>query len=390
MLKVIVGHSEDVLTAEAARETIAQIRASLAGAQPRAGILLCSVDYDHALMLSVIKEAFPAMELIGCTTDGELSSAIGFTEDSLTLMVFVSDTVDIRAGCGRGAASRGYEAGREAAAAAKGSNLAPGEERFAIILADPFNAGISGVDEGIRGVLGDLFPVFGGASAAHSKQRQTFQFFGDEVLTDSVVLLLFAGPFVFADGLKGAFSPLGPREMVTAVRDNVLVEIGGRPAVDYFRRYTGNFDLFMNYCLAVYENNRDNFYVRSAPFSDPKKGTVTLNGRVPQGAMVQIGSPDRKNLLHSCMDSVRTAMSAYHGNQPAAALFFSCAGRKIVMGSKIVQEVHTIRQHLPGIPFVGFYCYGEFGPLTRLDPYMFHGATFVTLLLGPAKEGEMG
>jgi small ligand-binding sensory domain FIST len=108
--------------------------------------------------------------------------------------------------------------------------------------------------------------------------------------------------------------------------------------------------------------------VRSAPFSDPKKGTVTLNGRVPQGAIVQIGSPDRKNLLHSCMDSVRTAMSAYHGNQPAAALFFSCAGRKIVMGSKIVQEVHTIRQHLPGIPFVGFYCYGEFGPLTRLDP----------------------
>lgn len=390
MFKVIVGHSEDVLTAEAARETVAQIRASLAGAQPRAGILLCSVDYDHALMLSIIREAFPAMELIGCTTDGELSSALGFTEDSLTLMVFVADTVEIRAGCGRMAASRGYEAGREAATTAQGRILLPGEERFAIILADPLNAGISGIDNGVRGVLGDLFPVFGGASAAHSKQRQTFQFFGGEVLSDSVVLLLFAGPLVFAGGLKGAFSPLGPRETVTRVRDNVLIEIGGRPAVEYFRRYTGNFDLFMNYCLAVYENNRDSFYVRSAPFTDPEKGTVTLNGRVPQGAMVQIGSADKKNLLLSCTDSVRTALAAYPGRQPAAALFFSCAGRKIVMGTKIVQEVHAIRRCLPGIPFVGFYCYGEFGPLERGDPYMFHGATFVTLLLGPFEEGEMG
>jgi hypothetical protein len=82
MFKAFVGHSEDVLTQEAAGEVIGQIRESLAGAEPQAGILFCSIDFDHAALLTVIGTAFPTMELIGCTTDGELSSAMGFKEDS--------------------------------------------------------------------------------------------------------------------------------------------------------------------------------------------------------------------------------------------------------------------------------------------------------------------
>jgi len=388
VFKAVVGHSEDVIAAEAAKEAIGQIRRSLGQAQPRAGVLFCSVDFDHSLILAAVRTAFPAIELVGCTTDGEFSSAQGFAEDSLTLLVFVSDTVEIRAGCGRDAARRGEEAGREAAASARSGMLGPAnDERFAIILADPLNAGFSDVDRGVQGVLGHAFPVIGGASAAHSKQRTTYQFFGGEVLTDSVVLLLFAGPVVFSCGLKGAFSPLGPKEKVTKAENNVLFEICGKPAVDYFRSYTGNYDLFMNYCLAVYQQGRDSFFVRSAPFSDPVKGSVTLNGRVPEGAFVQIGAADKKNLLASCGDSLREAITAYPGSRPAAGLFFSCAGRKLIMGTKIVQEVQTVRRHLPGVPFAGLYCYGEFAPLERGSPYMFHGATFVTVLLGPAMEG---
>ncbi|HWQ61757.1 MAG TPA: FIST N-terminal domain-containing protein, partial [Negativicutes bacterium] len=337
---------------------------------------------------SDIRAAYPAIQLVGCTTDGELSSAEGFTEDSLTLMVIASDTVEIRAGFAREAARRGEEAGREAAMSARSGLLRQtGEERFAIILADPLNAGISDIDKGIRETLGHSFPVIGGASSAHSKQRRTFQFCNGLVLTDAVVLLLFAGPVVFSCGIKGGHSPLGPMELVTMAKNNVLYRIDDKPAVEYFKRYVGNYDLFLNYCLAVYEKGRDSFYVRSAPSSDPRTGTVTLNGRVPEGSMVQIGTADKKTVLQSCNESILRALESYPGQQPAAALFFSCAGRKMIMGTQIVQEVQAVRQHLPSLPFIGFYCYGEFGPLEIGDPYMFHGTTFVTLLLGPAEEG---
>ncbi len=389
MLKVAVGHSEDVVAAEAVKEALSQIRASLGEVQPQAGILFCSIDFDHTLILSTIRATYPAIQLIGCTTDGELSSVAGFKEDSLTLMVIAADNIEIRAGFGRDAAHRGEEAGREAASNARSGLLRfAAAEQFAIILADPLNAGISDVDKGIRGVLGDSFPVIGGASAAHSKQRRTFQFCNGLVQTDAVVLLLFAGHVVFSCGIKGGHAPLGPMEPVTMAKNNVLYRINDKPAVEYFRKYTGNYDLFLNYCLAVYEKNRDSFYVRSAPSSDARTGTVTLNGRVPEGAMVQIGTADRKTVIQSCNESILRALETYPGRRPAAALFFSCAGRKMIMGTQIVKEVEAIRQHLPDVPFSGFYCYGEFGPLKKGDPYMFHGTTFVTLLLGPV-EGKI-
>ncbi|MDR3560698.1 MAG: FIST N-terminal domain-containing protein [Negativicutes bacterium] len=386
IFQAIVGHSEDVLTAQAVKEVLDQVKARLSVVQPRAGLLFCSVDFDHALILSEIQAAFPGMELTGCTTDGELSSVMGFNEDSLTLMVFVSDTVEMRAGVGRLAASRGEAAGRDAATSARVAlQSRMGEERLAIILSDPLNAGISDVDKGVQGVLGRSFPVIGGASAAHSKQRKTFQFCNGEVLTDGVVLLLFAGPVEFSFGIKGGHSSLGPKVPVTKAKDNELYQLDGRPAVEYFRQYIGDYDLFMNYCLAVYEKDRASFYVRSAPASDLEKGSVKLNGRVPEGAMVQIGTADKKNIVQSCNESILSARSSYPGTSPAAALFFSCAGRKMIMGTQIVQEVQAVQRHLPDIPFSGLYCYGEFAPVEKGAQYMFHGTTFITLLLGSAE-----
>lgn len=388
MFKVAVGHSEDTDAAVAVNKALGQVRAFLKGAQPQAGILFCSIDLDHTLILSAVRAAYPAIQLVGCTTDGELSSAAGLTADSLVLMVIAADTVEIRAAFGRDAAHRGEAAGREAAAAAKSGLLRQaGEERFAIILADPLNAGISEIDKGIRETFGHYFPVIGGASAAHSKQRRTFQFCNGLVLTDAVVLLLFAGPVVFSCGIKGGHAPVGPKEQVTLAKNNVLHLINDRPAIEYFRKYTGSFDMFLSYCIAVYEQGRESFYVRSAPSSDARAGTVTLNGRVPEGSMVQIGTADIRTIAQSCRESVARAFETYPGRRPTAALLFSCAGRKMIMGPQIVEEVQTVRRYMPDMPFIGFYCYGEFGPLENGDPYMFHGTTFVTLLLGPAEEG---
>ena len=388
MFQAIVGQSEDPWTAEAVQEVLGQIRSELpAGMLPQAGILFCSIDLDHAAILSQLHAEFPAMELIGCTTDGEISSKQGFSEDSLTLMVFISDTVEIRAGVGKDAAVDGEEAGREAAHVAH-SRLQRqiGHEKFAIILTDPFNAGVSAVDQGIQGVLGKAFPVFGGAAAAHSKKRKTHQFCQSEIFTDSVAMLLFAGPVAHSFGIKGGHSPLGAKETVTQVKDNVLYRIGEQRAFDYFRRYVGEYDLFMNYCLAVFPAGGDRYYVRSAPASDPEIGSVTLNGKVAEGSMVQIGLADKDTLIESCQTSLNQARESFRGNNIVAALLFSCAGRKMSMGTQIAKEAREVQTHLPSTPFAGFYCYGEFGPLQQGEPYLFHGTTFVTVLIGESED----
>ena len=388
MFQAIIGQSEDPLTEEAVREVIGQIRSELPeGMQPQAGILFCSEDLDHAVILSQLHAQFPAMELIGCTTDGELSSKLGFTDDSLILTVFISDKVEIRAGVGKNAASGGETAGREAASSAHSRlQRQSGHEKFAIILTDPFNAGVSDVDKGIQSVLGKTFPIFGGAAAAHSKKRQTFQFCQGEIFTESVAMLLFAGPVAYSCGIKGGHSPLGAKEPVTQVNGNILYRIGEQRAFDYFQHYIGEYDLFMNYCLAVFPEGDEHYYVRSAPASDPEIGSVTLNGKVNEGAMVQIGMADKTTLIKSCQISLRQAQDAFPGKNIAVALLFSCAGRKMSMGTQIAKETQEVQTHLPNTPFAGFYCYGEFGPLQPGEPYLFHGTTFVTVLIGESEE----
>ena len=383
MFDVLIGQSEDVLEKEATEEVLAQIKSQLHGRRPQAGILLCSIEYDHSLVLDIINNAFPSIELIGCTTDGEICSHFGFTDDSLILVVFASDVVEIHSGSGFEVSTNGLGAGKQAALQCiKKSNSKSGQEKFAIILSDPISAGISGVDIGIKSILGENFPVFGGVSAAHSKQRETYQFIDNHVYTDSIVLLLFSGEINFSFGIKGGHSPLGTKELVTQSEKNVVYKIGERTAYDYFQHYIGKTDIFMNFCLAVYPNDSEGYYVLSAPKSDSKIGSITLNGYIPDYAEVQIGTADKTVIRTSCSESIEHAIRKFPGKKISAALFFSCAGRKMIMGTKITEEYDQAKRLLPNIPFAGFYCYGEFGPLEIGNPFRFHGTTFVTLLIG--------
>lgn len=384
MFKVAVGQSEDVIMEEVVKEIFEQIHATLGEIIPQAGIMFCPLDVDYPYILNAIQEEFPGIELVGCTTDGELCSVYGFAEDAVCLMVFASDVIEIRAGVGRGTSGKGKEVGREAAlSACNRFEQHKGEEKFAIILTDPLNAGVSDVDKGIAEILGERFPLIGAASAAFSKKRTTQQFYNQEVLTDSMVLLVFAGKVTFSCGIKGGHSPIAGKGKVTLVKKNVLYRIGNEPALEYFRRYIGTeYGLFMNYCLAVFEKDRDSFYVRSAPFYDEKEGSVTLNGVVPEGAMVQIGTADKATCVESCQASLQMAIDNYPGTKPEAAVFFSCAGRKMILGTQVFKEDETVKKYLGDIPYCGFYAYGEFGPLKKGDKPLFHGTTFVTLLIG--------
>jgi hypothetical protein len=96
---------------------------------------------------------------------------------------------------------------------------------------------------------------------------------------------------------------------------------------------------------------------------------------------VQIGTADKNTCLESCTASLRMALNGYPGGKPSAAILFSCAGRKLMMGTQTFREYETVKENLGDTPFCGFYSYGEICPLDKAGGYTFHGTTFVTLLL---------
>lgn len=384
MFKTAIGQSENPSAKDAVQEILTQIRESIGDTIPQAGILLCAIDFDHSQIIASIRNAYPGMELAGCTTDGEMSSVNGFCGDSVLLMVFVTDVIEIRAGVGRDLRLHSREAGMEAALNAHlHMKRQRGKERFAIIFADPVYIGTSDVDIGIATQFGQAFPLIGAATAAHSKQRATYQFCNSEILTDSAVILLFSGPVCFSFGAQGGYAPMGGKAKITSSAKHVLYRIENEPAFDFFQRTVGDgFNLFTNYCWAVFEEGRKGFYVRRAASVDPSIGSVTLNGTIADEAWIQIGIADKAACIDSCTASLRTALASYPGTQPTAALLFSCSRRKTVFENEVMPETEIAQKALKDIPFAGFYTFGEICPLERDGKPRYHDTTFVTLLIG--------
>jgi hypothetical protein len=384
MFSAVVGHSEEVDAKSAAEEIIDQCRARLDGTAPSAGLLFAAIDFDHEVLLYEIDRAFPGLELIGCTTDGEFSSELGFREDSATLMLIASNTVDITAGVGRGLRADVAGACRSAVEAAKAKTNRP--PRLCMATPEGLTADGHSVTAMLQHAVGQDIPLFGALAADQWRLNSTKQFYGTEVLTDSVPVLLFSGEFHFSHGVATGWRQVGEVGQVSRASGAIVHEIDGKPAIDFYRKYLGpGTKPTGELPLAILDAGDANEYLRTS-FGDVDEttGAVTFQGTVPQGARVRLTLANRDEILTGCAESLSIAKSNLPaGAQPAAALFFSCAARKILLGTRTEEELMLIRGSIgDGVPVCGFYGYGEISPNTG-DPTgtKYHNESFVTLLI---------
>ncbi|WP_019502995.1 FIST signal transduction protein [Pseudanabaena sp. PCC 6802] len=380
MLKIAVGHSNDPDSLEAVNEVLEQCQNSLSGEIPQAGILFAAFDFDHELILHRINEVFPNIELIGGTTDGELSSVLEFQLDSITLMLFCADDIEIRAAVGRDVSKDPFAIAQQTIETAKQAISAP--LKFCIATPESITTNSSAILNGLKSGLGSI-PVFGGATAAQRNGTSDYQFFKTEVLSDSVPILLFAGNVLFSHGIAGGWHPIGKRGVVTKVEGNTVYEIDSRPALEFYQYYFDTFATDAAYPLAVFPPGEDKFFLRGSPTYDPELGSLRTSGEIPLNSVVQIAEAEQADILAASRTAFDRAWETYPGQEPAAALIFSCCWRRWILGSRISQEYEDIARSLhQKLEICGFYTYGEIAPMQENGQSFFHNITFVTLLLG--------
>ncbi len=384
MFSAVVGHSEEADAEAAVEEIVQQCRARLDGTVPSAGLLFAAIDFDHQVLLCEITRAFPGMALIGCTTDGEISSELGFREDSATLILFASDTVDITSGVGRELSADVAEACRVAIEAAKAKTDKP--PRLCIATPEGMTAEGHSVTATLQHAVGHDIPLFGALAGDQWRLKSTKQFYGTEVLTDSIPVLLLCGEFHFSYGVATGWRQVGEVGRVTRATGAVVHEIDDKPAIDFYRKYLGpGTKPTAELPLAILNARDASEYLRASwGVVDETTGAVTFLATVPEGARVRLTLADRDEILTGCGESLAIAKSNLPaGAQPAAALFFSCAARKILLGTRTPEELRLIRQTLgEAVPICGFYGYGEISP-NMGDPTgtKYHNESFVTLLI---------
>jgi hypothetical protein len=385
MFFAVAAHSEDIDAQGVLEELLEQSREDLGGRIPQAGILLCTIDLEHEELVQGIDDAWPGLALIGCTTDGEFSSRLGFRDDSAALILLGSDSVEITAGLGRDVSKDIAAACAQAVAAASATITKP--PALCITLPESLTTSAQQIVESLRQNLDSNVPVLGATAGDAFKLTGTRQFCGREVCSDSVPLLLFSGPLVYSVAVASGWKAMGEPGLVTRSDVTLVHEIDGCPAIEFYRRRLGEQSApGPENPLAVLDELGAIACLRATAEAQVREsGAINYLGDVREGAMVQITIADRNAILEGCKESITKAFADYpHGKTPAAALLFSCAARKLLLGTRTGEEIGIVESVIGSqIPVCGFYGYGEIGPLDSKDLVSkFHNETFVSLILG--------
>jgi hypothetical protein len=385
MFKAFVGHSNDPDSEGAIDDVLQQCQDSLNGQMPQAGILVAASDFDHALIMAQIQDVFPGIELIGTTSNGEVSSVLGFQEDSLTLMVFCSDQVEIRAGLGRGATKDLTAAVNESIAMATAKLSSPA--KLCLTFPESLNVNGASLITTLREGLGETIPILGGTSADDLTFNNTKQFFQGEVTSGAIPILLFAGNLQYSHGVASGWQTIGTKSIVTKAEDCIIYEIDGKRALDFYQDGIGTASntSYVNYPLAISESGSADFCLRSPLRHNDENKSMIFTSSIPEGATVWMAESSREHVLNATTLSLENALSNYPNQSPSAAFVISCAARRLLLGTQTREEYEIFKTKLPeGLPCCGFYSYGEIAPIQQGQSTQFHNQTFVTLLIGEA------
>lgn len=381
-----VGHSDDVDPEAAAEAIVAQCNQALEGAEPKAGLLFCTFDTDHEAVLARVRKGYPNIDLIGSTSSGEMSSVLGFREDSVTLALFASDVVDFTAGLGTELSVDIQAAAHQAAEQARrGTEKEP---RLCITTPSIRIGDPSALLAHLHAEIGEGVEVFGGGAVAQTTRgagADAYQFFNDTVTQDTVPILLLSGPLSYSFGIDTGWKPVGPKARVTRASDGEVYEIDGEPALAFFERYLGpGAEPAVANPLAVFEDDSEQFYLRAPIFHHRSSGSVRFAGGIPENATVQLTVAATDEIFEGTKSALSKALGAYpEGADPQAALVFSCAIRKFLLGTRTGTEVEMMREAFGNaMPICGFYSLGEIAPLESVGPARFHNETIVAILLG--------
>jgi len=382
-----IGQTDELDGALAAEEILKQCAVALGGETPQAGLLLASHDLDFEDCLSAVMQTYPDIDLIGCTTIAPMSSVADYVEGSTSLTLFSSDVLDFTVGLGTDVEADARSAARQAVEEA----IRNTDKKPALLIVTPsiehFNP--TAITTEIGEILGPGVPVIGGGAAPDFPMTMPWlgglQFYGDQVLTNTVPILLVSGPLKVSVGVAHGWSPVGKTAVVTRSDGTKVYEIDGEPILDFYRRYlgTGSEPAIAN-PLAILDAVTGQYYLRAPMEYNESDGSATFFGSIPQGAIVQLAMATTEEILRGTEASLAEAMAGFPGEAlPEGALIVSCAVRSFLLGTRTSGEIERIRTGLgQDVPVSGFYAFGEIAPLGFDTTPSFHNETCVTVLIG--------
>ncbi len=387
-----VGFSQNKEAKEAVHAAYIMATTFLQGHTPTFIMLFASpTAYNQESLLAAIKSENPNAVIVGCSTAGEITSAGGSLDSSVALMAIFTDQMKFVSGIGNNIKEDARAAGKEFAENIMRAGA--GKPKAAIVLPDGLAGNGADIVRGVLDVFGQDFMAAGGSAGDDYLFKQTYEYYGDKVVSGSVVGVGLYGNFSFGVGVRHGWIPIGSSRRATKSKGNVLYELDGKPAIQIYEEHFGKerslvdkteplARLAITYPLGIPTPNKDGYLIRD-PITVDDAGAITCAAEVPEGSEVYIMIGSREEAIDAAEDAVRKALVQVEGKQIRAAFLFNCIARKKLFMTKKQEEIDRIQSVLgKNIPLIGFYTYGEQAPLGgEIVTCSFHNETDVIFLL---------
>jgi hypothetical protein len=289
------------------------------------------------------------------------------TDDSLTVAVTRFDATRISLAYEPVAdPGQSYDAGLALA-----KRLCGGEPelRAIFVLSDGLGVNGSPLVAGLVDGAGADVVIVGGLAGDGERFEQTWVLVEGQPRAGYVTAVGLAGPRLrVGTGSSGGWDIFGPERQVTRSAGNVLFELDGQPALALYKKYLGDRvaglpATALLFPLAVRVPGADDRQVvRTILALDEETQSMTFAGDVPEGSRAQLMRANLDRLVDGAH-----AAATQTGTDPdsvALAVAVSCVGRRLILGTRIEDELEAVQLGLPaGIEMVGFYSYGEIAPL---------------------------
>ncbi len=356
------------------------------------GILFSTAHFANKRLLEGITYSLGNIKLLGCS-GAALISSYGVTKYGVGMMLISSDKIKFGlSACGpinaKGPRAAGEEFAREAL-----KNLGTTQRDLALILSDGLVENGSDLLRGIKDIVGSSFPIFGGSSADNLRFFKTFQYFNNELLTNSLIGAIFSGENLFGIGVRHGWKPLGKPHTITEVKGNVIKKIEGKPAVSIYEEYFAKskeeikntlIRMSIYYPLGLYVPGETEYLLRNALRIDEDGGLV-CQGDASEGSDVRLMMGTKDWALEAAIQAAEEAKSALQDKTIKGAIIFESISRHKLLGRLTEKELSRIKEVLGDVPILGICTYGEQAPLKSIEHYgetYFHNETIAILTIG--------
>ena len=377
MIRAAVGVSTHVDPARCALEAAGQIAQQLDGVSPDWCIAFATYAEPSQLsaMLSTLSEAVGTPYVTGCSGAGILAGGSEIEEGpALGVLAVASDQIHATPFLFKDEGDNGLTAGVRLGQRLQSSR---GSNDLLLVWPDPFHVRPDRLLQSLEAVLGNV-PVAGGAASAPNGSTTTFQFCGAESETAAVSGIRLGGSFHRTIGITQGCRPLGEPLRVTRAHDNLILEIEGRPALQLLKEIAPagilaepNWALDFLFVGLVPDGisgapETGEYLIRNI-LSINDDGVLAIGDRIEDGQRIvfALREPDAARrdlsaLLHRLRPS-KTGLDYQFG------LYFNCLARGRSLYNEGGVDAALLREALPDVPLLGFFCNAEIGPLGGLN-----------------------